>query len=170
MISDLRIYTHREVLFFVDQFTTLCSMTTGALPAVRCIWIFWWTNMPAGWQCSEWSSYNSQIIEGVENAVPLHRDIPRAGGRCSDFPFEAVLQQYLQFPYEYFLLVFFHLGVTVVKNVLQTTPELKITRNTITWTCWPIQLLIILSPVTSDKACIDILAVWAVGESCWNQP
>jgi hypothetical protein len=36
----------------------------------------------------------------VENAVPLHADIPRTGGRGSDSRFEAVLQEYLQFPYE----------------------------------------------------------------------
>jgi hypothetical protein len=33
----ISIYIHREVLVFVDQFTTLHFMTTGALPAVRCI-------------------------------------------------------------------------------------------------------------------------------------
>jgi hypothetical protein len=47
----------------------------------------------------------SQIIQGVENAVPLYADIPRTSGKGSDVPFEAVLQEYLQFPYEYFLLV-----------------------------------------------------------------
>jgi hypothetical protein len=41
----------------------------------------------------------SQITGGVENAVPAHRDIPRIGGRGSDLPCEAVLQEYLQFPY-----------------------------------------------------------------------
>jgi hypothetical protein len=33
----ISIYIHREVLIFVDQFTILCFVTTGALPAVRCI-------------------------------------------------------------------------------------------------------------------------------------
>jgi hypothetical protein len=47
----------------------------------------------------------SQISGGVENAVPLHLDIPRTGGRGFDLPFEAVLQEYSQFPYEYFILV-----------------------------------------------------------------
>jgi hypothetical protein len=28
--------------------------------------------------------YNSQITESVENAVPLHVDIPHTGGRGSD--------------------------------------------------------------------------------------
>jgi hypothetical protein len=41
---------------------------------------------------------NSQIIGGVENAVILQADISRACGRGSDLPFEAVLQEYLQFP------------------------------------------------------------------------
>jgi hypothetical protein len=48
--------------------------------------------------------------------------------RKFDLPFEAVLQEYLQFPYEYFLLVFFLSGVTAVNSVLQLTPEEKITR------------------------------------------
>jgi hypothetical protein len=43
-----------------------------------------------------------------QNACPLHVDIPRTDGSGSDLPFEAVLQEYLQFPNEYFLLV--HLG------------------------------------------------------------
>jgi hypothetical protein len=52
------------------------------------------------------SSYlYSQITGGVENAAPLHVDIPYTRGRCSDLSFEAVLQEYLQFSYEYFLLV-----------------------------------------------------------------
>jgi hypothetical protein len=46
---------------------------------------------------------NISQITGVENAVPLHVHIPRIGGRGSDLPFEAVLREYLQFPYEYFL-------------------------------------------------------------------
>jgi hypothetical protein len=39
------------------------------------------------------------------NAVPLHVNIPRTDGRDSDLPSEAVVQEYLQFPNEYFLLV-----------------------------------------------------------------
>jgi hypothetical protein len=63
-----------------------------------------------------------RITGDVENAFPLHVDIPRTGGRGSDLLFETVLQEYLQFPYEYFLLVLLPLGVTVVNFVLQTTP------------------------------------------------
>jgi hypothetical protein len=47
----------------------------------------------------------SQITEGVENAVPLHPNIPRAGGREFDLPSEDALQEYLKFPYECFLSV-----------------------------------------------------------------
>jgi hypothetical protein len=46
-----------------------------------------------------------QITGCVENAVPQHADIPRTDGRGSDLLFEAVLQEYLQFPYEPFILV-----------------------------------------------------------------
>jgi hypothetical protein len=47
----------------------------------------------------------SQFTGDVENAVPLHVDIPRTNGKCSELPHEAVLQEYLQLPYQYFLLV-----------------------------------------------------------------
>jgi hypothetical protein len=47
----------------------------------------------------------SQITGGVENAVPLHVDIPRTGGRGFDLPSEDSLQKYLKFPYECFLAV-----------------------------------------------------------------
>jgi hypothetical protein len=47
----------------------------------------------------------SQITGGVENAVAVHIDISRTGRRGSDLPFQAVLQEYFQFPYEYFPLV-----------------------------------------------------------------
>jgi hypothetical protein len=46
-----------------------------------------------------------QIPGGVENVVLLHVDIPRTGGRGSDLPSEGSLQEYLKFPYEYFLSV-----------------------------------------------------------------
>jgi hypothetical protein len=64
-----------------------------------------------------------QITGRVENAVPLHADIPFTGRRGSDLAFEDILQEYLPFPYEYFL--YFHLGVSVVNFALQTTPEEK---------------------------------------------
>jgi hypothetical protein len=56
-----------------------------------------------------------QITGGVENAVLLHINIPHTSGRYSDLPSEAVLQEYLQFPCECFILVL--LGVTVVNFV-----------------------------------------------------
>jgi hypothetical protein len=67
----------------------------GAHEFSRCI------NMPVGWLRSEWSRYNSQITGGVENAV----DILHTGRRSSNLPFEAVLQEYLQFSYNIFFLV-----------------------------------------------------------------
>jgi hypothetical protein len=51
------------------------------------------------------SYLRSQITGGVENAIPLHADIPRTGGRGSNLPFQAVPQEYLQFSYKYFLFV-----------------------------------------------------------------
>jgi hypothetical protein len=45
----------------------------------------------------------SQITGGVENAVPLHVDIPRTGGIGFDLPSGDAVQEYLQFPYECFL-------------------------------------------------------------------
>jgi hypothetical protein len=65
----------------------------------------WWIYMPVGWYYLEWSSYNWQITGGVENAAPLRVDIPCTGRRGSDLPFEAVLREYWQFLYGYFLLV-----------------------------------------------------------------
>jgi hypothetical protein len=49
----------------------------------------------------------SHITGGVGNAVPLHAHIPRSGGRGSDLSSESVMQEYLQFPYEYFLFYSF---------------------------------------------------------------
>jgi hypothetical protein len=45
----------------------------------------------------------SQITGGVENAVPLHVDIPHTGGRGFDLPSEDDLQEYLKLPYKCFL-------------------------------------------------------------------
>jgi hypothetical protein len=56
------------------------------------------------------NQYTCWAITVVENAVPLHVDIPRIGRRGSDLPFQAVLQEYLLFPFEYFLLVFLFWG------------------------------------------------------------
>jgi hypothetical protein len=41
----------------------------------------------------------SQITGDVENSVPLHVDIPHTHRRVSDLPFEAVLEEYFQFPH-----------------------------------------------------------------------
>ena len=71
----------------------------------------------------------------------------------------------MKFTYEYFKF-FFCSRVIAVNVVLQTTPEEKITRIRSGEHAGQIPLLIILSPKTLDKACIDICAVWAVAESC----
>jgi hypothetical protein len=47
----------------------------------------------------------SQITGGVENAVPLHVDIHRTGGRDFDLLSEDALQGYLKSPYESFISV-----------------------------------------------------------------
>jgi hypothetical protein len=47
----------------------------------------------------------SHITGGIDTAAPLRVDNPHTGGRRSDLPFEDVLQEYLQFAYEYFLLI-----------------------------------------------------------------
>jgi hypothetical protein len=39
---------------------------------------------------------------GVDNAASLNIDIPRTDGRGPYLLFEAVLQEYFQFSYEYF--------------------------------------------------------------------
>jgi hypothetical protein len=70
----------------------------------------------------------SQITGGVENAVPLHVDIPRTSGRGSNLPFEGVLQEYLQFPYKYFLLVLLLLGVYRCNLTPSFNPRSKIAR------------------------------------------
>jgi hypothetical protein len=87
---------YREVLTFIDQFTE-----TSTLPAARYIRILL-MNQYACWLIT-FEMYNSQITGGIENAVPLHIEIPRTVRRGSDLPFEAVLQEYLQFHCEYFL-------------------------------------------------------------------
>jgi hypothetical protein len=73
------------------------------------------------------SYYFCSLIISVENCVPLYVDVPCTSGRVSDLPFEAVLQEYFQFPYEYFLLVLTFRGYCC-KFVLQRSSEEKITR------------------------------------------
>jgi hypothetical protein len=46
----------------------------------------------------------------VLKILSLYEDIPYTSRRCSDLPFESVIQEYLQFPYEYFLSVLFPFG------------------------------------------------------------
>jgi hypothetical protein len=61
--------------------------------------------MPITFGMKESSYLCSQITGGVENAVPLHANIPRPFGRNFDLPSEDALQEYFKFPYECFLSV-----------------------------------------------------------------
>jgi hypothetical protein len=70
----------------------------------------------------------SQITGGVENAVPLHVDIPRTGGRGSDLTSEDSLQECLQFPYECFLSV-----LPFVGYCCKLCPSNNPRRKKITW-------------------------------------
>jgi hypothetical protein len=67
----------------------------------------------------------SQITGGVQNAVPLHVDIPLTGGRGFDLPSEDALQEYLKFPCEWFLSVLLFEGYCC--KLRPPTPEEKIT-------------------------------------------
>jgi hypothetical protein len=64
-----------------------------------------WLSMPITFAMKESSDLCSQITGDVENAVPLHANIPRTGGWDFDLPSEYALQEYLKFPYEYCLSV-----------------------------------------------------------------
>jgi hypothetical protein len=109
----------------------------------------WWINMLVGRWRSE-CSYNSQI---TENAVPLEVDTPLTTRWGSDIPFEAVLQNIYHFRMTIFFQ-FFHSGVTVVNFVNHRRNKLQ----KLKWgeQTGQIPLLIILSPKTLDKACINI--------------
>jgi hypothetical protein len=103
----------------------------------------------------------SQITGSVENAVPLHVHIPCTGGRGSDLLSEDALQEYLKFPCECFL------SVHLLKTLSFKQPQKKKSQGLRSGEhAGQISLLIILSPKTSNKTCIDTCAVWAVAESC----
>jgi hypothetical protein len=72
----------------------------------------------------------SQITGGVENAVPLHADIPRTGGWVLIYLLKILCKNIWNFPMNVFFQSFFHSRVTAVNFVLLTTPEEKITRIT----------------------------------------
>jgi hypothetical protein len=84
--------------------------------------------MPITFGMKGGSFFCSQITGGVENAVPLHVDIPRTGRRGFDLPSEDSLQEYLKFSYECFLSAHPFEGYCCVNFVLKSTPEEKITR------------------------------------------
>jgi hypothetical protein len=79
-------YQYTEVLTFIDRCTAVCDTHTN----------FADESMPV-------TVHRSQMV--LQNAIPLHEDIPRTSGGGPNLPFQAVLQEYFQFPYEYFLLV-----------------------------------------------------------------
>jgi hypothetical protein len=81
--------------------------------------------MPITFEMKGSSYLCSQITGGVENAVPLHVDIPRTGGRGFDLPSEAALQEYLKLVFFQF---FFRSRFIAVNFVLQINPEEKVTR------------------------------------------
>jgi hypothetical protein len=89
-----------EVFNQLDAFTALRFTGTGPLLAAERMRI-----LPITFEMKESSYLRSQITGGVENAVPLHANIPRSGGRDFDLPSEDALQEYLKFPYECFLSV-----------------------------------------------------------------
>jgi hypothetical protein len=78
--------------------------------------------MPITFKLKGSSYLCSQITGGVENAGPLHVNIPCTGRRGFDLPAEDAVQEYFKFPYDCFL------WVTSVNFVLQTTLDEKITR------------------------------------------
>jgi hypothetical protein len=89
-------YIYREVFNQLDAFTALRFTGTAALFAAERMRIL---PITSGMKKS------SQITGGVENAVPLHANIPRTGGRDFDLPSEDALQEYFKFPYKCFLSV-----------------------------------------------------------------
>jgi hypothetical protein len=69
---------------------------TGALLAAERMQILPITQHADNIGMKESSYLCSQITGGVENAVPLHANIPRTGGRESDLPSEDALQEHLK--------------------------------------------------------------------------
>jgi hypothetical protein len=103
----------------------------------------------------------SQITGGDESAVLLHAQITCTGRKGSDLPSEDVLQEYLQFPYDYFLLVLLPFRGYCCKFCPPNNPRRKKSQGLRSGEhAGQIPLLIILFPKTSDKDCTDIRAVW----------
>jgi hypothetical protein len=105
--SAFRIYTYRKDFYFVDWFHG--SALHGGRCVACCEAHMNFSNESACLMAdnvqNEGRSYFCSQIIGVENAVPLQVDIPRTSGRGSDLSFLAFLEEYLQFPYGYFLSV-----------------------------------------------------------------
>jgi hypothetical protein len=70
----------------------------------------------------------SQITGGVENAVPLHVDIPRTGGEGLIYLLKMLCRNISNFPTNVFFQFLSRSRVTAVNFVLQATPEEKISR------------------------------------------
>jgi hypothetical protein len=68
------------------KFTALRFTATGESPAAKRPRILSMTQHADNIWMKGSSYLYSQITGGVENAVPLHVDIPRTGGRGSDLP------------------------------------------------------------------------------------
>jgi hypothetical protein len=103
--EDERECMYRVVFNQLDAFTALRFTGTRALLAAESMRILPMTQHAANIWNEESSSLFSQITGCVENAVPVHANIPRTGGRDFDLPSEVALQEYLKFPYECFLSV-----------------------------------------------------------------
>jgi hypothetical protein len=107
----------------------------------------------------------SQITGGVENAAPLHINIPCTGRIGFDLPSEDAVQEYLKFPYKCFLAVLLFEDYCSKLCPLNNPRRKKSQGLRSGENADQISLLIILSPKTSDKACVDICVVWALAES-----
>jgi hypothetical protein len=68
---------------------------------------------------------SSYLCSKIIGGVPLYIDIPHIGGKGSDLPFKAVQQEYLQVPYEYFLLVSLPFGSYCCKLCPSNNPRRK---------------------------------------------
>jgi hypothetical protein len=108
-----------------------------------------------------------QRTGNIENAVPVHVDIPHTGGRGFDLLSEDAVQEYLKFSYECFISVLLPVKGYCCKLCPSNNPRRKKSRGLKSGElASQISLLIILSPKTLDKACIYTRAMWAVAESC----
>jgi hypothetical protein len=81
--------------------------------------------MPIKFGMKRSSYFCSQNTGGVENAVPLHVDIPCTSGTGFDLPSNILCRNIRYFPANVFFQFFFRSRVTAASFVLQTIPEGK---------------------------------------------